>query len=107
MNFKPSENHELNLAGEFVQYTGSHIFLTGKAGTGKTTFLQKLKESLDESKIADAIMDAIELYYDGKGKEAVKKLIQLTVFKPSDIERILNNNKNPDDAMEALMELDD
>ncbi len=39
----PSENRELKLAGEFVQYTGSHIFLTGKAGTGKTTFLRKLK----------------------------------------------------------------
>jgi len=40
---KPSENHELNLAEDFVLYTGSHIFLTGKAGTGKTTFLRKLK----------------------------------------------------------------
>jgi hypothetical protein len=39
---KPSENHELNLAQDFVLYTGSHIFLTGKAGTGKTTFLHKL-----------------------------------------------------------------
>ncbi len=44
MTCKPSENHELNLAENFVQYTGSHIFLTGKAGTGKTTFLHKLKE---------------------------------------------------------------
>ena len=44
MNCKPSQNHELNLAQDFVQYTGSHIFLTGKAGTGKTTFLHKLKE---------------------------------------------------------------
>ena len=37
------ENHELNLARDFVQSTGSHIFLTGKAGTGKTTFLHNLK----------------------------------------------------------------
>ncbi len=44
MTCKPSQNHELNLAQDFVQYTGSHIFLTGKAGTGKTTFLHKLKE---------------------------------------------------------------
>ncbi len=44
MTGKPSVNHELNLAEEFVQYTGSHIFLTGKAGTGKTTFLHKLKK---------------------------------------------------------------
>jgi hypothetical protein len=44
MTCKPLENHELNLAEDFVRYTGSHIFLTGKAGTGKTTFLHKLKE---------------------------------------------------------------
>ncbi|MBI9088404.1 MAG: helix-turn-helix domain-containing protein [Desulfobacterium sp.] len=39
----PLKNHELELAREFVQYTDSHIFLTGKAGTGKTTFLHNLK----------------------------------------------------------------
>ncbi|MCP4622611.1 MAG: AAA family ATPase [bacterium] len=44
MTCNPLENHELNLAEDFVRYTGSHIFLTGKAGTGKTTFLHKLKK---------------------------------------------------------------
>ena len=39
----PLVNHELNLAEGYVRNTASHIFLTGKAGTGKTTFLQKLK----------------------------------------------------------------
>jgi len=37
-------NPQLQLAHEFVQNTGRHIFLTGKAGTGKTTFLHRLKE---------------------------------------------------------------
>ena len=37
------ENHELGLARDFVQYTDRNIFLTGKAGTGKTTFLHNLK----------------------------------------------------------------
>lgn len=37
-------NEQLNLAFDFVQYTGQNIFLTGKAGTGKTTFLKSLKE---------------------------------------------------------------
>lgn len=41
------DNPELNLAWEFVNHTDRNIFLTGKAGTGKTTFLHKLKaESL-------------------------------------------------------------
>jgi hypothetical protein len=38
-------NPELRLAGEFVRDTGCHIFLTGKAGTGKTTFLRSLKNN--------------------------------------------------------------
>ena len=37
-------NAQLELAFNFVQYTGQNIFLTGKAGTGKTTFLKSLKE---------------------------------------------------------------
>ncbi len=37
-------NERLELAFNFVQYTGQNIFLTGKAGTGKTTFLKNLKE---------------------------------------------------------------
>ncbi len=33
----------LQAASDFVCHTGRHVFLTGKAGTGKTTFLQNLK----------------------------------------------------------------
>lgn len=36
-------NPELSLAREFVENTDRHIFLTGKAGTGKTSFLKKLQ----------------------------------------------------------------
>ncbi len=38
------ENEQLRLAAEFVQYTSQNIFLTGKAGTGKTTFLHNLRK---------------------------------------------------------------
>ena len=38
-----TENRELQLAEEFIRDTGCHLFLTGRAGTGKTTFLHKLK----------------------------------------------------------------
>lgn len=37
-------NSELQLAWQVVENTGTHLFLTGKAGTGKTTFLRQLKE---------------------------------------------------------------
>ncbi|MUU79608.1 helix-turn-helix domain-containing protein [Winogradskyella endarachnes] len=36
-------NKEIDLAWNFVTKTNRNIFLTGKAGTGKTTFLHKLK----------------------------------------------------------------
>ncbi|KMQ49549.1 DNA repair and recombination protein, putative helicase [Chitinispirillum alkaliphilum] len=39
-----SENPELRLAYRFLESTDENIFLTGKAGTGKTTFLRNLKE---------------------------------------------------------------
>ena len=34
------QNNELRTAWDFVENTGRSIFLTGKAGTGKTTFLK-------------------------------------------------------------------
>ena len=38
-------NQDLQLAFDFVKYTNRNIFLTGKAGTGKTTFLRDLKKA--------------------------------------------------------------
>ncbi len=37
-------NREMNLAWRFVSNTNVSVFLTGKAGTGKTTFLRTLRE---------------------------------------------------------------
>ena len=47
-------NHELELANDFVQYTGCNIFLTGKAGTGKTTFLHNLHKNTAKRMIVTA-----------------------------------------------------
>ena len=38
------QNKELRVAWDFVENTGRSIFLTGKAGTGKTTFLKTVVE---------------------------------------------------------------
>ncbi|NJO24652.1 MAG: AAA family ATPase [Bacteroidia bacterium] len=38
-----TSNHIFNLAADLVNNTSQHIFLTGKAGTGKTTFLKYVK----------------------------------------------------------------
>jgi hypothetical protein len=47
-------NPELQLANDFVRHTGHNIFLTGKAGTGKTTFLHRLKENTPKRMIVTA-----------------------------------------------------
>ena len=38
------QNRDLQVAWDFVENTGRSIFLTGKAGTGKTTFLKAVVE---------------------------------------------------------------
>ncbi len=47
-------NPELQLANGFIKHTSNNIFLTGKAGTGKTTFLHKLKENTPKRMIITA-----------------------------------------------------
>lgn len=39
-----SEYNPAEIAAKFINYTSRHIFLTGKAGTGKTTFLRHIIE---------------------------------------------------------------
>jgi hypothetical protein len=39
-----TSNINFQLAADFIQYTNRSVFLTGKAGTGKTTFLKYIKQ---------------------------------------------------------------
>ncbi|SCY29467.1 HRDC domain-containing protein [Desulfoluna spongiiphila] len=48
------QNNELELAFEFVQGTQRNLFLTGKAGTGKTTFLHRVKEEIPKRMVVVA-----------------------------------------------------
>lgn len=45
MKHSDNENTSLRLARELIENTGESLFLTGKAGTGKTTFLRDLVKS--------------------------------------------------------------
>jgi len=45
---------QLKLAFDFAEYTNRHIFLTGKAGTGKTTFLHNFKNETSKNMIVVA-----------------------------------------------------
>jgi len=48
------DNPELQLAEKFLQQTGCHIFLTGKAGTGKTTFLHNIRKQTAKRMVVTA-----------------------------------------------------
>jgi PIF1-like helicase/Helix-turn-helix domain/HRDC domain/Helicase len=48
------KNEIFELAYRFVTETGENIFLTGKAGTGKTTFLRYLKDNCTKNMIVAA-----------------------------------------------------
>ena len=48
------ENPELQLAEAFIEQTDRHLFLTGKAGTGKTTFLRRLRKSSPKRMVVTA-----------------------------------------------------
>lgn len=44
-------NVEFNNAAEFVRHTDKLVYLTGKAGTGKTTFLKYIKDTTDKNTV--------------------------------------------------------
>lgn len=48
------DNKELHLAKDFIEETGCNVFLTGKAGTGKTTFLHDLKQTCKKRTVVTA-----------------------------------------------------
>jgi tetratricopeptide repeat protein len=59
------KNQELRNAWDFVEHTGISIFLTGKAGTGKTTFLRTLKERSNKRNIIVAPTGVAAIYAGG------------------------------------------
>ncbi len=54
MSISPESNYELCLTNRFVEETDCNVFLTGKAGTGKTTFLKNLHKKTGKKMITTA-----------------------------------------------------
>jgi hypothetical protein len=51
---KDNSNTIFSLAADLVNHTSQHVFLTGKAGTGKTTFLKHIRETTGKNAIVVA-----------------------------------------------------
>ncbi len=47
-------NEELELAFKYIAHTSQNVFLTGKAGTGKTTFLTRIRKDVPKNMIVVA-----------------------------------------------------
>lgn len=60
------DNTEFNLAMETVLNTKNNLFLTGKAGTGKTTFLRKITSKIEKKYITLASTGVAALNANGK-----------------------------------------
>jgi hypothetical protein len=78
-----TRNVELELAEQYVLYTRKHCFLTGKAGTGKTTFLRKLVKATKKNLIIAAPTGVAAVNAGGVTLHSMFGL-PLTCFVPSD-----------------------
>lgn len=54
MSQKQSVSKTFSIAESFVNYTGRNVFLTGKAGTGKTTFLKHIVSATSKKAVVAA-----------------------------------------------------
>ncbi|WP_269425882.1 helix-turn-helix domain-containing protein [Pedobacter punctiformis] len=79
------------IAAKFVNYTSKHVFLTGKAGTGKTTFLRKLIQSTHKKVLIAAPTGIAAINAAGV---TIHSLFQLPfgAFFPDAATTILNEN---------------
>lgn len=74
MNIK--DNDPLQLAWRLAEETGANLFITGKAGTGKTTFLRRLK---DESSKNIAVLAPTGIAALNAGGTTIHSFFQLSL----------------------------
>ena len=77
------DNVELDLAEQFVLHTRKHCFVTGRAGTGKTTLLKGLVERTDKNVVVVAPTGVAAVNAGGTTIHSMFGL-PLTCFVPSD-----------------------
>jgi type II secretory pathway predicted ATPase ExeA len=76
-------NVEFKYASDFVQHTDKLVYLTGKAGTGKTTFLKYLRETTSKNTLILAPTGVAAINAGGQTIHSFFK-IKPSVYIPSD-----------------------
>lgn len=91
-------NVEFNYAYDFVKHTEKLVYLTGKAGTGKTTFLKYLRENTSKNTVVLAPTGIAAI---NAGGQTIHSFFQLPFgpFIPNDKRlRISKSLNDPDDT---------
>src|ERR1700688_2158928 len=81
--FSVMDNAEFELAEQFALHTRKHCFVTGKAGTGKTTLLKRLVERTQKNVVVVAPTGVAAVNAGGVTIHSMFGL-PLTCFVPSD-----------------------
>ena len=76
-------NEEFNNAVDFVQHTNKLVYLTGKAGTGKTTFLKYIKKIISKNMVVLAPTGVAAINAGGQTIHSFFK-IPPSVYVPND-----------------------
>ena len=100
-------NKEFELAFEFVNGTDKNIFLSGKAGTGKTTFLKELRKHSHRKMIVIAPTGVAAINAGGKTIHSVfpipREPILSTKIALLDNLRFTSNNRDLLRSLELIV----
>jgi hypothetical protein len=88
-------NVEFNYASDFVKHTNRIVYLTGKAGTGKTTFLKYLREATTKNTV---ILAPTGVAAVNAGGQTIHSFFQIrpSIYVPND--KRLRTQAAPDDT---------
>ena len=98
-------NPQIDLAFEYVRNTGKNIFLTGKAGTGKTTFLHQIREESSKRMVVTAPTGVAAINARGMTLHSFFQL-PLGLHVPGTSREINNQRRFSRDKIQLLRTLD-
>ncbi len=89
-------NVEFNYASDYVKHTDKLVYLTGKAGTGKTTFLKYLRETTSKNIVILAPTGVAAI---NAGGQTIHSFFQIkpSIYVPNDLRLRTKADKNDTD----------
>ena len=90
------ENNELQQALQIIQYTRRSLFLTGKAGTGKSTFLRlfnRMNDLVPGARLEGQILiDGQDIYGKGVQVDELRKNVGMVFQRPNPFPKSIFDN---------------